>query len=748
MSSRGAVAWLGRRDPGYRIIRRAVRLTLIGVAVFYGGIYLFHSVTMSLYGLFTVFAIGVLAQLPAAPRERARVLLAALPVAWLLVAAGTMLAGNTWTAAAGMVVVGFGVTFVGVGGPRLAGVAAGLQLFYILACFGPYAPGTLGQRLAGVSLSAVLLILAELLLWPDRVTVVRYPRRLADAADAVADFIELLAGALSGPVDPGPETARRQALAGQAVDRLAFEELPATERPTSANARDRAMRDAAVALREALDFADRLAVDVALPGASAPTGSPPPPGVPGTPDSDLDWLMCQGAELIRDAGRTVLGQGAPVGPHRPVQLRRTLEEVRARPRGESAQEPGLNRLWLDAIILRIVEQAPILATAARIAAGLPVVGGQQRPGQRNQPFEYAHRPVLALYWERMRVHLTPRSVHFQGAARIALALAAARVVAGYLNLQHGFWVLLATLTLLRSSAADTRNTLRPAVTGTVLGAAAGAGLLMVARQPEVYRGVLPVAMVLAFAVGPLLGLAWGQGFVTLLLTVLFAQVGPANLQILQARFLDVLLGAVVGVLAGLLLWPHGGGGELRRSLADYLDSAAAVTEETVEVLTGREPDQGALIRAHRAMVLAEASMIQYQSETPARRNEGVDWSAVLIAGHEMVRGGQARRERRPPPYPLLAAEVAGPLDDFAHRVRCAYGDVAGQLARGGTARSVSTPPAPDDLPTRLRTLLGAGGTRAAALDLVDLEVWLICLTAHLERIQTRPDWSATRVPLR
>ncbi|WP_329103398.1 FUSC family protein [Micromonospora sp. NBC_01699] len=747
MSGR-AVAWLGRRDPGYRTIRRAVRLTLIGVFVFYGGIYLVGSITMALYAVFTVFAVGVLAHLPVTPWERARVLLAALPVAWVLVVFGTVLAAHIWAAVAGMLVVGFGVTFLGVGGPRLAGVAAGLQLFYILSSFGPYAPDTLGERLGGVTASTLLLVLAELVLWPDRVTLVRYPQRLASAAHAVASFLDVLADVLSDRVDPGPEPARRQALAGQAVNRLTFEELPATERPTSACRRDRAMRDAAVALREALDFAERLAVDTAVPGASAPTGSPPPPGVPGTPDSDLDRLLRRGADQIRAAGRTFVGEGEPIGAGEPLRLHRTIEEIRARPRGESAQEPGLSRLWLDAIVLRVVEQAPILATAARITARLPVGDLTRLPGQPHRPFEYAHRPVIALYWERLRVHLTPRSVHFQGAARIALALSAARVVAGYLNLQHGFWVLLATLTLLRTSAADTRTTLGPAVIGTVCGAAAGAGLLLVADRPEVYRGVLPVAMVLAFAVGPLLGLAWGQGFVTLLLTTLFAQIGPASLQIVQARFLDVVVGAVVGVLAGLLLWPRGGGGELRRSLSHYLDSAAASSEETVEVLTGRQPDRGELGRAQRAMVLAEASMIQYQAERPARRNEGVDWSAVLIAGHEMVRGGQARRDYRPPPYPELTDEVAGPLDDFAHRVRRAYGDVADQLRRGGRAYEVATPPAPDDLPARLRTLLGAGGTRAEALDLVDLEMWLICLTAHLDRIQTEVDGASRQLPLR
>ncbi|MFI6763231.1 FUSC family protein [Micromonospora sp. NPDC050417] len=748
MSGRGALAWLGRRDPGYQITRRALRLMLVGVTAFYGSLYVLNSTTMALYGVFTVFAVGALAQLPPTPPQRFRVLLALLPVAWLLVGLGTVMAANTWVAAAGMLVVGFGLTFVSVGGPRLAGVTSGLQLFYILASFGPYALGTLGERLAGVSLSVVLLILVESVLWPGRVTLVRYPSRLAEAAEAVANFLDLLADALSGRAHPGPETADRQAAASAAVDRLTFEQLPSTERPTSAGARDRAMRDAAVALREALDFADRLAVDAALPGASAPPGAPPPPGAPATPDSDLDWLLRQGAELTRAAGRTFSGEGPPVGQREPLRLQHAIEEVRVGPGGGPSRVGSLNQLWLDAIVLRLVEQVPILATASRIAARLPIDLPAPRPPQQHQPFTYAHRSTLVLYAQRLRLHLTRRSVNFQGGVRIALALAAARVVAGYLNLDHGFWVLLATLTLLRTSAADTRTTLRPAVIGTVAGAAVGGGLLMVAGGPEVYRGLLPLAMVLAFAVGPLLGLGWGQGFVTLLLTVLFAQIGPADLQIVQARFLDVLIGAAVGILAGLLLWPHGGGGELRRSMADYLDRAAASVQETVEVVTGERPDRGELARAHRVGLLAEASMVQYQSETPSRRNEGVDWSAVLIAAHRMVRGGQHRRLLKRPVESWPRRELLGPLDDFAFRIRGAYGDVAAQLAHGRVTRPVRTPSASGNLAGRLRVLVDSGGDRALALDLVDLEVWLICLKAHLARVQAPVGGEVRELPLR
>ena len=43
-----------------------------------------------------------------------------------------------------MFVLGFVVSFVGVGGPRLVGLAAGMQLLYILPCFPPTTPGRWG----------------------------------------------------------------------------------------------------------------------------------------------------------------------------------------------------------------------------------------------------------------------------------------------------------------------------------------------------------------------------------------------------------------------------------------------------------------------------------------------------------------------------------------------------------------------------------------------------------------------------
>src|SRR4030095_7611018 len=114
-------------------------------------------------------------------------------------------------------------------------------------------------------------------------------------------------------------------------------------------------------------------------------------------------------------------------------------------------------------------------------------------------------------------------VYFQGALRLAVALGLARLLAGVLDLSHGFWVLLTVLTLLRASAAETRALLWPALVGTavrsagdaaVVGSVGAAALLVAGIPPTAFAVVLPLVMLVGFSAGPLLGLGWAQALFT------------------------------------------------------------------------------------------------------------------------------------------------------------------------------------------------------------------------------------------
>jgi uncharacterized membrane protein YccC len=329
-----------------------------------------------------------------------------------------------------------------------------------------------------------------------------------------------------------------------------------------------------------------------------------------------------------------------------------------------------------------------------------------------------------LWWQRFAVHLTPRSVYFQGAVRAAAALAAARLVAGILDLAHGFWVLLATLTLLRSRAADTRIALRPAVVGTVSGAAVvGVVLVAVGRRPDIYAAITPPIMVAAFAAGALIGPAWGQALFTVMVTVVFTQLAPAGAQLAGARLLDVLVGAVIGVAAGVLAWPRGAGGELRRSAARFLAAGGEAVRETARVLTTyqptaspTDPSVGAIPRVNEAKTLADASYGMYQTERHGASESMVDWQAVMAAGHHIVRGSQLLRDAYDPGSLAAWRSV---VNNSASNVGEACGGVANELndGRDPCAAPAAVTPAPDN-----------------RLD--DVQTWLAGIADDLTRLST------------
>ncbi|MBU2668486.1 FUSC family protein [Actinoplanes bogorensis] len=740
--------WVRKRDPQLVVVRRAVRITLVACLGFYFCRYVLGSAAMAPYALFGVVALGALSQIPGSPRQRARTLIAVLPVGWVLVTLGTLLSVDTWAAAAGMFVLGFAVSFVGVGGPRLVGLAAGMQLLYILPCFPPYDPGSLPERLAGLTLAVVLLAVAELVIWPDP-TPPLYRHRLADAVSALAACLDALADHWSGAVPsgppaaptpdglaaptpgglaaptpsgpageptpdgpaapaPGPERlAELFTTATEAADALRPSRLPPTERPASAGQRDRALASAAGTARLMLGRALDLAFTDHREAVTGPAAAKLLRTVAGCVDATGAWLRAEGP--LPD---TTLVAAA-------------ITDFRVARMNTDPNGLPPDRLRLGALALSLGEWTKSLVFAVRLAAGEPPGHPDPTPPSA-QPglFWYAYRRTPALWWHRLRENLTPRSVAFQGALRLAAALAVARLIAGVLDLSHGFWVLLTILTVLRASAAETRSTLRPALIGTVAGSIVAALLLLLGLDPIVYVIALPVVMIAGFAAGPLLGLGWSQALFTLVITLVFAQFTPVDWTLAEQRVADVLLGAAIGVLIGLFAWPRGGAGELRRAAGTFLAASAAVVRETVAVMAdGHEPGD-AMPKARRAGQLAEASYALYQSER--HPSATLDWQATLIAGHHAVRGSEALIKSCPAGGLLPCVTQ---LTTLAASVATCYDRSAGALMRGETPPRPPVPPAtewPDDLGQDLYIV-------------ADLRVWLDGLREDLTNITGRPE---------
>ncbi|MFJ9833296.1 FUSC family protein [Streptomyces sp. NPDC101169] len=699
--------------------RRAVRVTLVAATGFFLFRYGLGLPVAATYALFSAVALGGLSRIPGTGRQRAATGLRALPVCWLLVVVGTCLSVRTWSAVAGMLIVGFALAFTAVGGPRPAGAAPGLQLLYILPSFPPYDPGSLGERLIGTTTGLVLLIAAEALLLPEPPPP-SYRDRAAHAARTAAHCATLLAVPPYALTGADSEAARED---GAALRPLT---VPEAERPAGPGLRDRALAHTGLATRTLLSRLARLttppgggqgprvtAVLRAVAGLSTGTasglGSGPAPLAAYAELAEARAHLAAASAGAVPVGAAADGTGPPV--LQPAVLRR------------------------HAAVLEIADAALAMATAADLAvrgrrASLPVPPG---------PFWYATSRAPTLWWHRARGHAGRRSVFFQNAMRIALALTAARLVAGVDTLPHGFWAMLATLTLTRTTMDETWSTIRRALGGTLAGALLTAGLLtLVGTHDEVYAAVLPLWMLFAFTVGPVKGVGWAQGLFTVLVALVFAQLAPSTWQLAEVRLLDVLVGSVIGAVFGLLAWPRGAHDELRHAAAELLRRAAEIVVATSADVAAGGPVAAAPFAVsghrslHRAVILAESAYAQFQSEPTLFGGRGrgaalptVDWQAALIAGHHTLWGSERLLE--PPPAPLspAAAESAAGLGD---RVAGRMLLVSAALDPGSDTPAAPVPRLDPDLPGFAAEPPGAPRRYYATV------AWLSALMTDLARV--------------
>lgn len=679
------------------IVRRSIQVTCSASVGFYTFLYGLQQPVAALYALFTPIALGLLSTIPGTGRQQAWITLRTLPFGVVLVALGTALAVSTAAAVAGMLIVGFLLTFTVVAGPRTAGPAPGLQLLYILACFPPYAPQTLGARLTGVTVGVVLLTLCQ-------VFVLSGPPATGFRI-LLADALETAAAAAADPARVS--VARLRDLS----EGMRLSQVSPGERPTGPGRRDRALAQAGAAVRRVVDqLASRSATSVS-------------PGAAPRADGPSAALRERVARTCKDTGAALrAGERPPTADALDSAIRQfQAERIRC---AAEPEEPGADTgvLRRQATELTLAESTWIAVTALGVSAA----GRRTSPLPPRELFWYADLPTTHLWARRIAGNATHRSVWFQNAVRVACGLAIARLVAGTLDLAHGFWVLLAVLTLGRTTVGATWRAVRQAMVGNLVGAvAAGALLIALGRHLDAYAVLLVPGMLIAFALGPRLGVAYAQGLFTLVVSLTFAQITPTSWRLSEARIVDVVTGSVIGLLCGLLAWPAGARREVHRTMASLLRSCGALIPATAEALLAAPvPSPPATLPTLRHLRLAESAYAQYRSEPPtAWEGAQADWHGVLIVAYHTVLGAQ-----RLPCFEAPLTDVPPDASTWVRRTAAELTTDADRIAtyfttnqRPAPGLSPPGPPLPEHHP--------------ALPALIDLEVWLTDIDRQLARIE-------------
>jgi uncharacterized membrane protein YccC len=190
----------------------------------------------------------------------------------------------------------------------------------------------------------------------------------------------------------------------------------------------------------------------------------------------------------------------------------------------------------------------------------------------------------------IRAHLESPSTVLQGSLRVAVGLALAVWVARAFDLSHGFWVVLGTIQVLRSNALGTGRTIVQAVAGNAIGVIIGGLFAVVAgNHPTVMWAAFPIAVFGAAYAATTIGFMASQAAFTINLIVVFNLISPAGWQVGLVRIEDLLVGALISLVVGVLLWPRGARRELGRALANVYRSLVEYLEHAFDRVLGFDP---------------------------------------------------------------------------------------------------------------------------------------------------------------
>ena len=563
--------WYLERDPTLVVAKRGVRAAIVVPVALALGQSTGNSQT-TFFAAFGAMAFLVMMGFSGPWRLVLRDVGLTALVGAAMVVLGTLCSGIAALAVVMMGLVGFVVLFGSVVSPSAVRVSTGLLLLFVLPVSLPAGPGEIGPRLLGVAIAVGLAAPALVLVLPSHIgSPLR--RKLADCLDALGD----VAGSSA---DDGDVAGRMATVQAKVADLLAHYEHTANL-PIGLGEREQALGRlvGCVASAERRLEEDRQAISA---GASA-----------GPEERRLHQLAAEalhgcarllegsvaGAPADPALARAVAGAPARLDEARWRSLDDTIEQLETLAHADGpAGAPDLGQVVDLGLRRRMLSQlmGPI-AELTLLAAGSPeLVEGARREGGWAR---------LLRWFERCRSWLatfaSPDGVWFRNSVRGALALALAVLVITQVHVAHGFWVILGTLSVLRSNAAGTRSSAVNAVVGTGLGVLIGSLLLVALRGNLVGLWVaLPIAVFLCGVASTAISFLAGQAAFSFTILVLFEILQPGH-PVGLVRVGDVAIGCGVALGAALLFWPRGATGTFGRALGTAM---VRLSEETVAVV--------------------------------------------------------------------------------------------------------------------------------------------------------------------
>ncbi len=529
------LAWLRAKDPDYLVVKRSIRAAVVVPSLFAIAHFAFSNSQVALFAAFGSFALLLFVEFTGKTRTRLVSYLGFWLAGSVLIILGTVVSTNKVAAVVTMAVVGFVVLFAGIVEPRAATASTAALLTFVLPVGVAQPASAVGWRMIGWIMAGVCCIASELLVWPppwhDNLR-----RQLSSAISAVARLADARA---EGRHDPAAQAVVTTELANL---RNQFSATPYP--PTGA-------ASGAVALAKLVGRVEWVAGNTAMMGDEHWSTEPAPA---------LAVTRAVAKTLHETAALVCDGEAHPVDD--PVRIKalqdaaRELDQLMAAALDADVSSVAMVEAEAESgkVDTRADGPEPLVPTVAEVAAESDEgIAGELDPGFHARAIGIATEmvadaalesvgadPVSSqrlgmnestanVFAHQLLSHLSFRSVWFRNSLRGAIGLALAVTVVEITDVQHGFWVVLGTLSVLRSNALGTGSTAMRAIGGTALGFVVG-GALMVGIGDHLYLLwiLFPLAAFVAGIAPSMISFTAGQAAFTVMIVILFNIIQPVG----------------------------------------------------------------------------------------------------------------------------------------------------------------------------------------------------------------------------
>jgi uncharacterized membrane protein YccC len=485
----------------------------------------------------------------------------------IIVVLGTLLSDTLWASAIVMFLIVFAAAFLTVFGGYTTAFISPVALAYSLSVLYPLADLGLWPRVIGWAIGGAVAMVAALVLWP------------AYGGNRLRESLAAASGGIAAALESLKDGDKAESHYRDAVKALAEtrQRMSAPLRPGGPLSRDVGLLHLARNLEQAADMTRRV-----LDGGWTPG------------DDEQIATIC--AEAFRRISAVLLGEIDATAvtqdlPHLSEALKARRVTVNAA--AMRAMETGDDKAAEAVTIVR--RSFPIMAishiavwaeaaTATALGAGTAITPVSIAPEVAAIPDQL--RETLSRIGRIVGKGLDPDGVIFRNSIRAAAAMTLAVLLAKLLPVDHGFWVTLGALLVLRSSASSTSATALQAILGTFVGFVLAAGIVVAFDNHDTYLlYILPFLVFLAGYTPGAVSFVVGQVSFTMLMVVLFTLIDKAGLATDLARLETVSIGAAVAAAMSLILWPRGARVALARAVAGVYRAAA---EGLRTLVTGSE----------------------------------------------------------------------------------------------------------------------------------------------------------------